>query len=785
MRLIYIALGWVAGIVLAANSSLRPTILWAVLAFIALVALWLGKDNPRQRITAVFVLALTLGGFRFSFVPISSAVAAYNNSGGLTIEGVVEAEPDVRDDRIQLRIQAETVTRAGETTSVSGLVLVSAPRSANVRYGDRITATGLLVSPGESDIFSYADFLARAGVFSIMPDAAVEIISGGHGVPIYSALLDIKRQAAENIAAGLPEPSAGLLAGILLGDQRGIAPEIDDAFSKVGASHIVAISGFNMVILSGVVMAGLKNLGVGERRAGVIAIAVIVVYTVFVGANAAVVRAAVMSSLLVIGGAIKRRTYVPASLALVAVLMSLLNPTVLWDVSFQLSFFATLGLALFADPLGQRFKRLLARLLPGRALDSVAGFLGEPLVITLAAQITTLPLIVLYFGRLSLVLFIVNLLIIPVQAVLLIVGLVATGLAFIIPSAAQVLYWLDMLLLGWSIGVVRLFAALPFAEVPFTVDPRLITLYFGLLIGGALLAATQPPWAVRLGRFVRSRAVVFATTLSSLGIFLLTGAAYISRPDGMLHVWFLDVGHSNAVLAQTPGGAHMLVDGGRFPSRLLTSIGDRLPFTDREIEVLVITQPDEFDTSALTAVAARYDIGLTLVNGQENLSEGYLQLTDALAQQDMVIVRSGYTLDVDDGVRLEVLNPTEQPELGASLDDNTLVLRLTYGDASFLLTGDLSQGGQSALLESGEWPLATVMQLPQHGTVRSLSRDFLEAAQPQLVVIQSDRTNRRGDPDADVLALLGSRPIFRTDQGGMIHIWTDGISLWVQQSGKR
>jgi competence protein ComEC len=785
MRLVYIAAGWATGMILAANTSARPTLFWLVLVALALVALWFGRHDKQQRLLAASLVALTLGGLRFSFTPTSSEVAQYNNVGGLTIEGIVAAEPDIRDDRIQLWVEVDALTRIGQTFATSGTVLVQAPRTAAIHYGDRIAATGLLITPAESDTFSYADYLARGGVFSIMQNAAVEVLSSGHGSPIYSALLDLKVRAGAFINHSLPEPQAGLLSGILLGNQNGIAPEIEDAFGKVGASHVVAISGFNMVILSGVVMGLLKQFKLRERPAAAIGILIIIVYTIFVGANAAVVRAAIMSSIVVIGGLIKRNTFIPASLAFVAILMSLLNPTVLWDISFQLSFFATLGLTLFSDPLTKWFNRQMARVFPKRLAGPISSFLAEPLMVTLAVQITTLPLIVLYFGRLSLVLFAVNLLIIPVQAQLLILGVGATLIAFIAPGIAQILYWFDMLLLGWTIGVVRLFANLPFADTEFHVDSRLITFYFAVLLGGTLMQATQPRWALRLASLIRARMVTSATTLSGLALILLTGAIYISRPDGKLHIWLPDVGHSNAILVQTPGGAQILVDGGRFPSRLLTAIGDQLPFTDQEIEVLVVTQPDEFETGALTAVLSRYEVGIALINGQPNLSDSYQQLQDVLAQHEVLTIGAGYSLDVDDGVRLEFLNPVSQPTLGDSLNDNTIVVRLIYGEASFLLTGDLSSEAQASMIERGAWPQATVLQLPQHGTIRSLNRDFLAAVAPQVVVLQSDPANRNGDPDPDTLALLGDTPIFRTDQGGAIHIWTDGVDLWMEQAQRR
>jgi competence protein ComEC len=565
-----------------------------------------------------------------------------------------------------------------------------------------------------------------------------------------------------------------------LGDENGIAPEIGDAFSRVGASHVIAISGFNMVILSGVIMNLLKRFHVPLRWAAGISIVVILIYTLFVGANAAVVRAAVMSSLLVIGEAIKRKSYVPASLALVAVIMSLNSPPVLWDVSFQLSFFATLGLALFVDPLAARFEWLIERLLPRSLGRSLSALLTEPLIVTLAVQITTLPLIVLYFNRLSLMTILTNLLIVPVQAGLLLIGIVATITAFIAPPLAQILYWYDLILLSWTTEAVRALADLPFAEVEFAVDPRLITGYFGLLIGGALMHATQPGWALWLARFVRHRAMSNATAAAGFGMVILLGASFFSRPDGLLHVWFLDVGHSNAVLVQTPAGAHMLIDGGAFPSRLLTALGDRLPFNDREIETLVITQPDANDYGALSAVVNRYDVGVVLTNGQQNLSPEFVGLQAQLSAHDLVRVQAGYTLNVADGARLEVLHPQAEPEINNSLDDEALVLRLQYGDVSFLLTGDISLSGQQTLLEASQWPLATVMQLPQHGGIRSLSEAFLAAAQPQAIVIQVDAANTRGDPDADVLMLLDAASIYRTDESGTLHLWTDGSRLWFQ-----
>jgi competence protein ComEC len=772
MRLVYIALGWTVGIILSANSPTHQPVLWLALVSLAMVAaalLW--RD---WRIIALSLVAFTLGGLRLSLVPTTSPIAAFNNLGGLTIEGNVVDAPDVRDYYTVLRVAAETVTRAGATIPTEGLVLVRAPSVTSVQYGDRVRATGLLITPAEFDSFSYADYLARSGVYSIMSRANVEVLSGGHGSPINTAVLNFKQQASTSINLALPEPTAGLLNGILLGDESGIAPEIRDSFAVTGAAHLLAISGFNMVVLARVTQGIFRQR---PRFAAIAALVSIIIYTLLVGATPPVLRAALMSGLLVVGETIRRKTFVPTSLAFAVIILSFINPTALWEIGFQLSFFATLGLALLANPLTERIDRLITRIFPASIAGFLRNLLSEPLGVSLAAQLSTIPLTALYFGQLSLVSLLVNLLVVPVQPAILIIGGVATMIAPLYFPLAQAFYWITLVPLAWTAEVVRWFSALPNAQIEFGIDPRLVLLFFAVLIGWGMAQATQPEWIVRLVRFVHSRAVQTATILAGVCVIALTGAVAANRPDGMLHIWLLDVGGFNAVLAQTPGGAHYLIDGGSFPSRLLTALGSRMPFNDREIEVVAITQPDEANFRALGAALERYSAGVVITNGQPNLGEAWAELQTTIGGSEQLAVLAGYTLESYDGTLLEVLHPQEQPTLDDNLDDGTLVLRLSYGEVSFLLTSDTSSAAQQSLTESTQLRPATVLQLPRGGA--TLDEAFFDAAQPQLVVMQNESANRRENPD--VLTLLGNTPLFRTDQGGTIHLWTDGRSLWSVQ----
>ncbi len=778
MRLIILAVAWVLGISLARELPGQPPSLWLA-AFGVALASAIALRRGRWLWLAIGICAFCAAGMRQTFVPRDSEIAAHNGYRG-SVTGIVIAEPAITADRVQLRVEAESVFVNNRERETSGLLLVETVPGAGLKYGDRIRATGAISMPASWDTFSYADYLARQGVFSILRNAAVTVLDSGHGDSFLAALIELKAIAKRLIATSLPEPQAGLLAGILLGDESGISPDLADDFSRVGAAHIIAISGFNMVILSGIVIRIGRRLFPGNGAAVTLnALSLMAVYAIFVGGSPGVLRAALMTGLYVIGSQLQRKTFTPASLAFATLLLSAADPNVLLDLGFQLSFFAVLGLAVFVEPFSRCFRRLLGIMLPPRSASRVHGLLDEPLIVSLAAHLATMPLIILYFGRLSLVAIPVNLLIVPAQAAILLLGMAALAAKLIAPVLGSLLFLAELVALSWTIGVVRFFASLDFAELSLALDSRLIQAFYLLMIGGAMLRAARPRLLKRLAHRLQAKTLLIALGGTGLLALILAAGYMHSRPDGRLHLWLLDIGHNNAALIQTPGGAQILVDGGRFPARLLTAIGDRLPFHDRHIEILAITQPDEWDIAALAAVLDRYTVGAALYHGQPNHGDVYKALMERLRGSNTPVVeaRAGYRLEFSDGALLEALHPQTKPENSDRLSNQSLVLRLSYGEVSFLLTGDLSGHGQLEMLANGVPVLATVLQVPQHGAARSLDEGFLRAVQPQVALLQVDAANRRGDPDPDIIDLLDGLELYRTDEQGTIHLSADGATL--------
>jgi competence protein ComEC len=252
MPLIYLSIAWLTGIYLSSHLSALPAALPALLAPLPLSIAWLWRDNARLRLAALCALFLLIGALRYTLARprfTAHSVSAYNDRGEVTLTGVVVAEPDVRDAYTNLRLRAETLALEDERPlEVEGLVLVRAPRVPEHLYGDRLRVRGMLQTPPVFETFSYRDYLARQGIHSTVGWARIATLERGQGNRLYALLLRFKQHVHAAIVDVLPEPSASLLSGILLGLEGGIPPDLMDDFHATGTSHIIAISGFNTAV---------------------------------------------------------------------------------------------------------------------------------------------------------------------------------------------------------------------------------------------------------------------------------------------------------------------------------------------------------------------------------------------------------------------------------------------------------------------------------------------------------------------------------------------------------
>lgn len=778
MTLPYLTLAWLAGIVL--GNALRPP--WQALLLLGLAAVVVGigwRDNPRVRFPAILLLLVALGAGRLLLslprLP-PDALARYNDVGPVLIEGTVAAAPDERDTHTRLRLRAERlILPDGQQVSVQGLALVRLPRYPTFSYGDRIQVTGLLETPPEFADFSYRQYLARQNIFSYVRRAQAIWVGRETVNPAQAALLAFRRRAQATISRILHEPAASLLTGILLGVEGGIPADLNDAFAATSTTHIVAISGFNIAIISGIFYGLFRRL-LGPRRAVWPSIGGVVLYTLLVGAGASVVRAAIMGILYLLGRHLGRPTYVPASLAAAAFGMTLINPLVLWDVGFQLSFAATLGLVLYADRFQRGAVRLLSHVVSEERARQSMGFLSDALLVTLAAQVATLPLTLYYFRRFSVVSLLTNFLVLPAQPGVMVWGGLATLTGLLWLPLGRCLGWVAWLFLTWTIEVVRWTARIPYAWV----DVGRMTAggtwaLYGLI--GALTAWADPQMRARIRAFwagltarLSDRLLLSAAAL----VLLLAVAARLSLPDSRLHVIFLDVEWGDAVFIRTPSGREILVGGAPGTAGLLSALGRRMPFWDHNLDAVVLPRPDEDVLPGLIAVLERYPVRHVIARADDcpgALCERWREVVAGGAREVWRVER-GLQMELDEGLLLTVLHPGPGDSEGDSV-----VVRLDYGSVCFLLLGDAREAEQDAMVDAGVWLGCDILKAPHHGGTSGLTDRFLTVVGPEVVVIPAGGFSswRRGNDPR-----LEEQVVYRIAEVGTVEFISDGSRWWVR-----
>lgn len=767
MTLFALALFWLLGIALAAHVSLTAAE-WLLLAGLSLAALVLLRRRHSARAFGL-LLMLFLGATRYQAhqkLPAGDDVRRWNDTGNrILLTGMIAAYPDRRDAYTGLRVRVESIAHDGGEEPAQGMVLVYASRLGDWAYGDWVKASGALETPPEFPDFSYRGYLARQGIHSQMPLADVTRLGTGYGNPLLQRVYVYRAHAEHVLHLLFPEPEASLLCGILLGIESGIPADLRRAYNVTGTAHIIAISGFNIAIIAGL-LGRLFTRWLGARRGSLAALLGIAVYTVLVGASASVVRAALMAGIATLGQRIGRQGDALAGLGAAALVMTAADPDTLWDVGFQLSFAATLGLVLYAEPLKQAFVHAVARWIDETRALRVAGPVAEYGLFTFAAQVTTLPLTAVYFHRLSLVSWIANPCVLPAQPA----GMILGGLAALVGSlwlpAARPLAWIAWPLVAYSNRAVEWFAQWPAASLPLgRVGPFVVGAYFALLfgwtLGGTWLRSRWPKLILP-----RASASAALAGLACASIFVWRAAA--DQPDGLLHVTILNTG--GAILVQSPAGRAVLIDSGPSPVALADALGQRLPLHASGIDVLVLTGSPSESCAGLQDLEARYPIGLALVPLQAS-TPGCRAAEARLTTAGTRFARAspGMGLDLGAGARLDLL-----------ASDPGLVLSLTFDRARYVLPLGVNPETLGALLDSGELPQTQVLVLANSGYAAVNPPSLFERAQPQIVVIPVEADNQQGLPSPEVLEAVEGLTVLRTDVNGWIEFRTDGRKLWVE-----
>jgi competence protein ComEC len=804
--LLSVSCAWVAGIFLGSKIGLTwPTLFIGLVPFA--FVLFFRNSRKTLIIAGLCLLALLGGGLRFpsSLPPVDEHLLSfYNDKGTAEIQGMVAEEPDVRDTYCLLTVSASGIVVNGQGKDVSGTALIRVSRYPAYHYGDVLQVTGELETPSQSEDFDYKTYLAHQGIYSVIYYPMVELLDRGQGVPPLQWIHSLRQRLAASLARVLPEPQGSLAQAILLGLRGNVPDSLSQAFSRTGTAHLLAISGLHMSIIIAIFLS-LSIMLFGRRRSTYIwlTLGLTWLYALLAGMHPPIIRAAIMGSLFIIAAYLGRQGSAIIALAFAAAVMVGIQPGLLWSISFQLSFLAMAGLVLLYPYLQTWGRSGVARVFGDRQTLAAAGnMIADVFAASLAAIAAVAPLIAYNFGIVSLVGLPATFFALPALPFIIITSALVAIAGLVASVAAQILGWLAWLFLSYLVLLVRGFDALHYSSLNVgNISFWYVLGYYAILAG--VIAFLH--YRTRLADFSSKLASVMHKVAqgiprSRLGfspkwlvlplllVAILVWSVALTMPDDKLHVNFLNVGQGDAILIQTPNGQDILIDGGPDPQKISLELSKKIPFWDRTIDLVVSTQPQADHVTGLVEVLQRYNVGQVLESGVSYNSSIYQEWRSLVEDSGIEhnLACAGEDIDLGDGIRMEVLNPPASLWEGTSddVDNNGVVLRLSWGNVSFLFTADIRAEAEFELIGQRASLRSTVLKIAHHGSDTSTSEHFLAAVDPEVAVICVGADNPFGHPSSDVLDRLNDRlgqdSVYRTDENGTLEFITDGVRLWVK-----
>ena len=464
---ITICFGFTFGIFIRSYISLDfySVLLLSIISFMLFLFFYFVSKSKLGILASIFILVFSFGVLRFHIADQASlkSEAILSDSVGqkVSLTGIITEEVSQKENSQSLTVEVE---KAGETTDI----LLSVGLAEDLKYGDKINFSGVLEKPenfvtDQGKEFDYVNYLRKDGILYVMKYPVIDVVSSGNGSKIKSTLFAVKEKFMEKINYAIPDPENLLMGGLILGEKSSFDQALRQSFVDTGTIHIVALSGYNVTIVAEWIMKIFaflpKNMGIS------LGIFSVLLFVVMTGANSTALRAGIMATLALVARATGRNYDVARALILAGVLMILINPFLLvFDVSFQLSFIATVAVIFLAPKIEKHFLWVTPRL-----------GLRDIITVTCAAYIFVLPFILYEMGNLSIVALPANVLVLPFIPLTMILGFITGFAGLILPILSIPIGFVSYLFLHYELFMINLFSHLNFAAFTIPNFPLVLT----------------------------------------------------------------------------------------------------------------------------------------------------------------------------------------------------------------------------------------------------------------------------------------------------------------------
>jgi competence protein ComEC len=795
------------------------------------------------------------------------------------LTGIVSGQPEPAPDSFYLTLQAERIRFKGSERAASGTVLLLAHAreqrvrqefaALELRHGARVRVMTTLDrdenfrNPGVLPLTEYLERKGYDATGVIKSSLLIERIDDAVVFLPLAWIYEWRERLQHEFGARFSAETAGVLEAALLGNRYNISRAAAERFRAGGTFHVLVISGLQIAFIGGLVFFITRSLTQRRILQFVIAATFLWAYTIAVGADASVARAALMFTLVVFARVVWRRSNSLNVIGGSALALLVWQPENLFDPSFQLTFLSVLAIVSFAVPVMQsmqrvgswrptretpyppacaRWFRVLSEALfwserrwqaeiaasnisyrlfktPCAArlerwhVQKLVRLAFTAVVVSASVQIGLLPLMVIYFHRLSIASLALNIFVGVLMAALAFVSLAALLVSHLSPWLASPLVILTEKIDWTMIHLVDPFTHLRVASIRLPHYPgwsaAIYVLYY-LLLGFIVFAVARwnplwPVWIVKRGNklFSPSRLRWATVAFGSIFAVVVLHPHSAVRPDGRLHVDFLDVGQGDAALLTMPDGTTLLIDGGGRPNinrpgidegeepfeRDTRTIGEGVVSQylwsrgmDR-VDYVLATHADADHMDGLNDVARNFKTRGAIVARTPADDEEYSRFAVTMKQTGVPVemIGGGDVLRFGDVSAQVLWPPPSRDESAPSRNNDSIMLLVHFGDRSLLLTGDIEKQGETAVLREGINLHCDIVKVAHHGSKTSSIEDFVTATRPLLAVISVGRTSMFGHPNKDVVERwrASGAEVMTTGQRGTISVVTDGRELKV------
>jgi competence protein ComEC len=589
-----------------------------------------------------------------------------------------------------------------------------------------------------------------------------------------------------------------------IGNQKAIPAAVRDNFNKTGTSHILSINGLHIGIIAAsaffFVFLVLKSSEYLMLRFNIIKLATVaaflmVLISAFIaGMEIPVQRSTLMALIILIALIVGRQKDLYNTLVLAALIILVISPEALFDSSFQLSFMAVLAL-IYIIPRFRDFSIKQLELLPLWG-QSIIRYIYLSAIVCSAVTIGTLPLIIYYSNRVSSITIIANLILVPLLGTLVLtISMFFILSAFFSPVIAGYLIKLASFFVQISVNIINKLAALPSSSFNCT-TPNIVEIAFFYLFIFLLIQFIDEREKKKTQKgFLLRRFQVLKYLLVIVVLFFAADITYLTFKDKFssdLKITIIDVGQGNSTFVRFPGGGNMLIDGGGFSDSSF-DVGKSVlaPFLYHErisnIDTIVLSHPHPDHLLGLTYIMNNFNVRQVWRSNLPIDLEIYPEWEKAIKLNNInVCMTSNKSPErIFNGVRVKVLwplnySPQDMNNLSYDeVNDSSLVLKITFGKASFLIPGDISADIEKQLIKSKTDLRSDVLVVPHHGSAHSSSAEFIKAVACRYAIVSAGKANVFHHPHPSTLQRYSDAGvnIFRTDRDGAVTLMTDGTKL--------